>query len=382
MRRDVHAEDGVVAVVVAISLMAMMAVAALAVDAGRGAVERSAAQNAADHAAMAAARAACTTPPTPGGPVNAGRQSSARNGFPHDPSGSTSVQVSATSVGGVEGWSATVTSEIQAPFGSVLGQDRVTARARAVARCDLGNGYAIYTYGHPSCDKDIEWSGSDTLIRGDIHTNGTMHISGSNSSIHGIGTYGNSYEEGGSNIVWDPGTDNPRSTSHRDWPLPHDIASFRPGGPVHAAVGSSYRSFTRDIDEDDLVGDGVYFTTREIDLDLDGLSGRYTFVAERQIVVSGDGYDLEAYHDDLLFFTPYDDDCDDEVIDVSANAGRFRGDFFAPGAAVAFQGSGKSASNRLVVEGSLVGQTVQLSGQHLEITFPEGRGEPRISLLR
>ena len=123
-----HAEDaGAVIVVAALSMFAIMALAALAIDGGLSHNERSRAQNGADNAALAGAWAACEGRD----PVTAALTTAAANGL-GSPSSDALVDVIDLGDGSVQ---VTIDLSRQAEFGRVVGTDSIGVSATAVASC-------------------------------------------------------------------------------------------------------------------------------------------------------------------------------------------------------------------------------------------------------
>ena len=127
MRRLHSEESGVVIVVAAISMFAIMALAALAIDGGLVQNDRSRAQNGADNAALAAAWAVCEGRD----PVAAGSATASANGL-GSPSSDAIVDVVDMGDGSVQ-----VTIDIARPaeFGRAIGTDTIAARGTATATC-------------------------------------------------------------------------------------------------------------------------------------------------------------------------------------------------------------------------------------------------------
>ena len=124
-----HSEDaGAVIVVAALSMFAVMALAALAIDGGLSHNERSRAQNGADNAALAGAWAVCEGRD----PVAAATATAAANGL-GSPSSDALVDVIDLGDGAVQ---VTIDLSRQAEFGNAIGTDSIGVSATAIASCN------------------------------------------------------------------------------------------------------------------------------------------------------------------------------------------------------------------------------------------------------
>lgn len=120
-------DSGAVIVVAALSMFAIMALAALAIDGGLSHNERSRAQNGADNAALAGAWAACEGRD----PVAAALSTAAANGL-GSPSSDALVDVVDLGNNSVQ---VTIDLSRQAEFGTAIGTDTIGVSATAIASC-------------------------------------------------------------------------------------------------------------------------------------------------------------------------------------------------------------------------------------------------------
>jgi len=125
-----HNERGQIIVIVALMLTALLAILALTIDGGLTYFQRRIAQNAADSAALAGARAMCAT--GGGNPYTEARIYAARNGI-EDPD--TNVDVFASQVGLVRSVVVTVTLTNDTFFAGMIGIDETEVGAVAEAAC-------------------------------------------------------------------------------------------------------------------------------------------------------------------------------------------------------------------------------------------------------
>ena len=125
-----HNERGQIFVIVALMMAAILAILALTIDGGLAYFQRRIAQNAADSAALAGARAMCAT--SGGNPYTEARDYAARNGI-QDPD--TNVAVFASQVGVVRSVVVTVTLTSDTFFAGMIGIDETEVGAVAEAAC-------------------------------------------------------------------------------------------------------------------------------------------------------------------------------------------------------------------------------------------------------
>jgi Flp pilus assembly protein TadG len=396
-----RAERGSAAIIVALSLFAVMGIATIAIDGGILQNARREDQNAADHAALAAAWEFCHG----GNPEAAGLISAERNGF--DNNGTTNtVTITPVQTGR---YKAEVRSERGSAFSSTVGVTTLGAVASAVAECvstaGPAGGFTIFANGNctPKGDpaKTVDWSGSNTIVEGAVHSNLDIYIGGANNAINGATTYVDELTPpppGGSTVIYG---EEPEQTTPKGDPFAalYRIEDYVPGGAKAQAAGSNYFDFTGSkIDSGALenyhdpvsglprplltgtqLADGLYFTDEDIDIGTSGLTGKVTFVTSAasdddkgQLTVSGSLQNLENYDaDGLLFFSDFDGPCGEYGVKSAGSASRWRGNIYAPRALVEMSGSG-SENSRL--DGSLVGDEVRLNGSGLDLHHAEFGG--------
>jgi Flp pilus assembly protein TadG len=387
-------EDGAVAVIVTISLIVLMGIAALAVDAGRGYIERSNAQNAADHAALSAAWAECQDK-TPAQAEAAGRQAAARNGY----SGS-SVKLTRSG----KKWTADIDSQVQTTFGRVLGSDRLDVGARAVGECEPGttegNPYALYASGSACASaKTIEWSGNETEIYGDVHSDGSIDVSGNDNIVEGLGTYVTAFPGNKvlnpDHVKWDPSDNNPTqiASPKGTWPVPYDIEHYKPGGLYDQDPTVAYFDFGSDkiegttlcskgyCESPNRLKPGIYHTSGEIIMKASGMQGNVTMVTSGNKHIEFEEQNLTPYHNDLLAFSNWHaagtGGCGNEGIRVKNSNKKLFGVLFAPGSGVQWDGFNSE------LEGSVVALRIKINGNEHIIRAGEGGvgSDPHVYLL-
>ncbi len=388
-------ERGTVVIWVAASLLGIIGIAALAIDGGNVYRERGHLQNAADHAAMAAAWDHCT-----GGldPVAVGVAQAAANGYVHD---GVDVSVVVQPDGGY--WRATIGAGNDAYLSQLLGRSNLATSATALAQCTAtsGHGYAIFAGSRTCGDETLDWSGSDTTVDGDVHSNHQVKVGGSGNSVNGDATRVSSGGTAGG-ISWDT------TGTARDWPVNYDILDFLPNsaggnGSVQAATlaaGDAYAYVSGKLVLDDyanasgVVPDGVYVSGQEFDVGDSDLSGKVTLVAaptssnrdKGTIAISGSNQTFTPYWNGLLAFSDgrkndnaeHSDNCDFPAVKMSGSNSYWEGIVYAPRGQIEFSGSSNSSIN-----GSLIGYSVKLNGSSLNIAYEDfsSAGDPLTTLV-
>lgn len=415
---SVRREDrGAVAVIVAVSILMLLGVTALAIDAGMGYNDRRGTQNAADLAALAAAWEECN-PTTPGSPnpVQAALDTAADNGYLHSPP---NVVVDPQSEGTGK-WRVEIRVLNQGTFAAATpyAADNMTVLSSALAECEeipfLG-GYAIFAGAPTTCNGGVELdlSGASKIINGGIHSNGEVKITGSNTDVNGVVTH-----IGGSN--YSPST---QVYEMLDYPLDITIAHYRPGGSRASAHWNADPNLNRYFDFDttqitatelqnrgyaDVSGNemtlkrsGIYYTKNSIKINKDIIMGtdmmtgdpvRVTFVAENQIEISAktnmDGFDpvIGGPNDPgVLLFSNYlapnaGPTCTGNAIKLSSSGITWTGVIFAPNGQV-----NPSFSSATSLNGSIFAYTVNVSGSDFEISWqdnPAAVPDFRVNLLK
>jgi hypothetical protein len=389
-------EEGAVAIITAIVLLLFMGIAALAIDAGRAYIERSNAQNAADHAALAAAWSWCNSTGTETERIEAARTagevSAARNGYTDgvvlDPYADRSK------------WSATVTNALDAPFARAARfGNSLTVAANADSSCRpgavAGQNYAIYAHGTcGNSDETVDLSGSNMAwIYGNVHSNGGFKDGGQNIHVYGQGTYITDSPPAGDKIKWygpdglqnGPSSDNPKklASAISTWPVYYNLDDYKTKPASVPASEHFYRSGDLVIDSGfsrvsgGVIQDGIYYATGKLEIKVDGLKGNATFVSETEIIHQAKDTVLNPYIDDLLMFGNLSGGCAKEAVVVSGNDNNLNGTLFAPRSAVSVPGQGNHIK-------SIIAMRAKLHGSNTMVGNPGGfdESDPEVTLDR
>ena len=207
-------------------------------------------------------------------------------------------------------------------------------------------------------------------------------------------------------IDWHPDVDNPTQLSTPlGYPVDYEMADYAPGGSMAAAaaaLGQYYNAGNNKIDmgwldsqglwnpATDTMASGLYYTTDEIKLSASHLNGTVTLVSDGDTIdLSGSSHTLQPYDDTgLLAFTDHiknpskDKDhptnCNSAGIKFAGSSHDCAGIIYAPNSLIEMSGSSNTTVN-----GSIIGNTVKLSGSSLAITADSdlgSGGEPLIGL--
>jgi hypothetical protein len=353
------------------AMVVLLSILGLAIDGGRGYWERRQAQNAAEHAALAAAWESCHDTVEHGDWEDAARDAAADNGFTHN---GTDVWVTPTNVSGLI--TVTVRSRLETTFSGLMGFETIDAEGRAVADCrsTSGNGFAIFAGGN-NCKAlgkfQVDISGQDNVITGAVHSNDNIRVGGPDNVFDGAVTYFSTEQHDGST---DFNVPYPKKEGSADWPVAFNLADYR--ALAEQSPTDNLYFTTSPVDWAYVMSkpvaqrDGLYYSTEKIDVSGSGpLTLNATFVSEKEVIIGGSDLTLNPYPgmNNLLAFAghshPMSDRCDKEGVKVSGGSNTWRGFIYAPESAIIMDGS----SNSTLI-GSLIGWAVKLSGSTLNNT--------------
>lgn len=409
--RSDRRERGQILVIVALSLTALVGAVGLAIDGGRLFLERRDAQGAADQAAIAAAHWYCSQSGGATSARNKGLAAAAANDFPDaDPN----IAVTVTQVAGNPGhFKAAITASSETAFMSVLGIQAFDVAVDAVAGCSSGGGSgpgALYAGGN-SCGGASEYiikiSAAGQRVYGGVHAAGDVRLEsvsnwwsddGTNDPFTYEGTM--SINDPSKNMFWvptppatgwnvfqeaDPPTVPPGypAVEDKDWPTgyhPDDVPARLATYKTMAETQPNGHYFEEKITEVHLAayGEGIYYTTEEIDIGSLYTNQNVTLVAEKTIKIGTSGTPLTPwaftpYVDGLLFFSglekPADKKCNEFVIELSGDDVIWNGVIWAPGGQVKF--AGNRGLHSPGGGGSVIAWSINMSGQDHDISYDD-----------
>ncbi len=262
--------------------------------------------------------------------------------------------------------------------------------------------------GSTTCNRTIDWSGSNNTIVGDVHTNRDLYVSGSSNKIFGNTSFVLPLDIGGILAFLLSPLDfllNPaQQVASQPDPLNVDITRFAPGGDIALAAQArgEYVAVNGDISigwlesngyYDSNTGelrDGIYYSTSNsstsIDLsdsDIIGIGGgpaRVTFISLSGVIkINGQRSLLAPYVGPggvvaqglpgLLAFTNRQEAvasnrCTNGVVQVSGSDQQWQGVVYAPRGQIAVSGSSSAGAP---VRGSLISLAVKLNGSNWRI---------------
>ena len=318
MSRVDRREQGVTVILVALMLVPLLLFVAFVVDLGNARQTRRQAQNAADAAALAAVREV-----TSGNPVAVGRSYVTANGFPGADTALTEVHVPPTTgpaAGNQRCVEVITRTNVPTFFAGVVDIPSLNVRGRAVA-CEttgFGGGYAIFAHSS-TCDKTIDWSGSNFTVNGQFHSNRDIDIGGSQNLINGAATYRTSATTDSSKVTYNPAVANPQLVAPvLPYPVNFDINDYKPGGSraqLAVSQGRYHNAGNAKIDSGWLTSNGkisgntlapgLYYTTNNIEISISNLIGTgVTFVSSAESAGLGT---IDLSGSDLTI-TPWDPD--------------------------------------------------------------------------
>ena len=352
----VSAEKGQMLVLFVLALGALMGITAMVIDVGMFLHERRSLQSAADAAALAGVQ---ELPESPEAAVSDARDWAERNGFD---SSQVSVDINTPYAGNPNAIEVTIEEEMPFLFARVLGKESAGISARAVASRErqIDYGPAIFAYatgcGNPT---EVQMSGADIDVVGDIISNGNVKISTSDIYAQGSLTY----------MCDDPLVQNATFTNNLNqvsspvaWPVQFTYGDFTCDYTFNSTnVWQIRPSSTPNLYSDLAAGvlkPGVY--CHDQDIVVSGkATGNVTFVSRAGVYIKGGPYNLTSYQNDVLIYA----ESPSTAVHISANGFTWEGIIFAPNGSVQF-----SAADAESAAGGIYGYTVKVSTSSITIT--------------
>jgi hypothetical protein len=388
-------EEGVTASIFAVALLVLLGMVALGIDGSRIYDERRQAQNAADHAAIAAAFAACDGSVVADA-IAAGEASAGRNGYDDVPTNEVTIAHDGLTPD-VHRYTALIDTTIGTTFAQVIGFANLSTNAFARAEatgCDSSGASqaAIWAGGNncaPGSLRNIEISGNDHLVNGLTYTNGSFYNGGSSSdflnppnpSVQYVSSF-----TGGSNTY---------TAAQQQVPLPA-LADRWPGGfdPITDMTTAMWDAYRDSPDRRNTAGgnnqsslsittNGIYYTENSSGIDIVNIpTGAHFTVASKNGPIrmpnSYTGRTFWAYEnnpagtpDNLIALSGYaggGQPCDQFAFERSGEGGTWNGLFWTPRAMSRWSG------NLSTINGGFISWAFQMNGN--EHTINGGTGQP------
>jgi hypothetical protein len=197
------------------------------------------------------------------------------------------------------------------------------------------------------------------VISGISRSNADLRISGSKNQFSGAVRYATQFQDGGGENVYPT----PQQVGAGAAPVSYALADYQPGGSAAQAAQAAgrYTLVNGDFEvSEPRTLSGLYYVTGNAELSASDVRGTFTIVAAGRIEVSGSTHDVRPYANGLLFFA---NGQGDDALKLAGSDSTLRGVIYAPRGQVEASGS----SN--VIAGLVLGDTLELSGSKLRISF-------------
>jgi len=400
-------EAGQTVVLFAVLLPLFLGLGAIAVDIGYWYVVKKTAQDAADAAALAAARElpSCTDPGCPAYELAKTYVEDNMPGaewnieHPYTPDDAPQVGVIVDGTPDPSKIKVTVTHSARTFFGRAFGVFDATITRRAVAERLGGTGnLAIFSHSR-ECDADppLEFAGQEVYINGLVHANGRFRVSSgpfwAAEGTHNKPNCPSSIDSGvqsqfGEDMPPPAGTAcagapcrEPNDDVFQDWPAWFTPAQFGwHGGCTRSGDVIEITEGVVRIDGEEhafaaSVPSGTYCARRSFTMNGDGLTGMVTALAP-EISVDGRDQVIAPYAHDVLFFAvPNADDvvmndgpvetgpleCSDTAMTLSGARNTWSGIVFSPCGLVSVN-VGESSAGSPALAGAILAASVKITG--------------------
>ena len=214
--------------------------------------------------------------------------------------------------------------------------------------------------------KDIHFEAQGTVIHGDIHSDGNIVSSNSNTTVYGnITTNGTMKGNGGGIITFPNPGDGWMKSPLLNLPTVNAIDSSDYNFTIPAGKLSTQTQVWASPIE---LKPGIYHCSGTLELDKDYAVGAVTFIADR-IIISGKYCNLQSYRGDLLFWANGSGTGNgNSPIEISNNPpGIFHGVMYAPNGKILLSGKGNGGGpdlNYASITGALVAKEVDITGDN------------------
>jgi prepilin-type N-terminal cleavage/methylation domain-containing protein len=250
-----------------------------------------------------------------------------------------------------------IKSTIESIRGPVSTEDIIRIRPRSGA---FARAWAIFAgQESPEPDKIIHWSGSDSTVTGNIHSNSDIHISGSNNQVSGLAEAHLTFGGGGEDNTFGQKVEGadilpmPLNCGLTNYFQPY---TFSWAGDVNL---NTIDEVWEDYPQKKKLKPGVYYATGKIQLPGNDVSGNVTLIGDK-VHVAGSESSLTAYTNGVVIYAT---GTGSEAIKISGDEGTFSGVIYAANGLVDISGSD------VTVDGSIIGLQVKLTGSELNISY-------------
>lgn len=231
----------------------------------------------------------------------------------------------------------------------------------------------------PDSSKAIDWSGQDGTVIGGTVSNCGILVGGSGNDFGGGTEYGScgSFQNSGSGNTYTPAAadSQPRQT----WPVEFQKADFSPC--TYTVTGKLELKNYYQTTSPKVLRPGVYCATgssAEIVLDESNVTGNVTLVSDNFITISGQFYNLTAYHASKVVI--WAGGISSPTIKLSGSDGTFQGIVYTKNGQVEVSGEGVSTTGG----GSILADRVKIAGSDFFIDSNglSGLGSPVLDELK
>lgn len=362
--RTRRGDGGSIAIVAAVGLVALIGMVALVVDGGYMAMRRRALQGVADAAALSGGFSL----PTSATAITQAKAIATANGYTNG-SNNTTVTVNSPYSSDTKRIEVIITKTVPTFLGAALRINSGTLTARAVATMTPANA-AIFA-GSSACAGSaggdaLMLNGNGNDINGDVHSNGSVFVSGNSTTSVGDVEYGNGCSPAtvtGGLVA----TSGPTNVANQAYPLSWTAASFTCTYKVTS--GSFNVNSAPYLQSAGVLKSGVYCSTGGGGLQVNGsnLRGNVTFIADGPIQINGNSLNFTAFQNNVWLYSSYSPaSMYTNVIQVGNDSLTWTGDVFAPNGLIAANGTGDN------ITGSIIGKYVQIGATNWTMNSSSG----------
>jgi len=239
----------------------------------------------------------------------------------------------------------------------------VFADARVVDRGENPGAVALWA-NSAGAGYGIEWSGSKHISHGAVHSNSGIRWNGAQNTVDGPVHYVTTFTNNGSQNTFSV---TPRVVSPQPLPQLIDLDDYRPGGPVQAALGSSYLDQSGECAKKHrwqrngsriVLPPGVYWIPCDVQLAGSSFSGTVSLISTGSIQLSGSSATFQPFHEGIQFATSQ---AGSNAVQLSTSSLTLDGLVYAPNGAIEASGSNS------LFKCSLVADTIRMAGAMITI---------------
>jgi hypothetical protein len=239
---------------------------------------------------------------------------------------------------------------------------RANSGPGAGAAC--GDGYAVWADTGDDGDNDqiggLRWYGAGNTIEGNVHSNDDILFYYTfNNTVNGSLEFVDNFYY----LGWGNNLPSPQEVDSGSPPVSYDLDNYRPGGRMAVAAEAAGRYHFIDdrleINDNNIVLDGLYYVTDQVEITADNLSGNVTIVSEERIEIRGSSHELDAYSGGLIFYAA---NGGGQNLQLDGEDSRFNGVIFS-------EGNIDLGGSNSVYSGAVVAEEIDMTGDSLTVSF-------------